>query len=99
MAAKEHAWLLSLEQRVAAAIAEMLNPVLHPWTGSGIELSQEELGYLAGAARQHVNKALRLLEKRGLVKVEYRRIRLLDVEGLSRFVSEDTEQYGRKKRN
>jgi CRP/FNR family cyclic AMP-dependent transcriptional regulator len=89
IAAKEHAWLLTLEQRVAAAIAEMFNPVLYPWTGSSIELSQEELGYLAGAARQHINRALHVLEERGLVKAEYGRINLIDLEGLRRFVSEE----------
>ena len=78
-------------ERVEASIAEMFNPVLYPWTGSGIELSQEELGYLAGVARQHVNKALRLLEKRGLIKVEYGRINLLDREALIRFASEETK--------
>jgi DNA-binding GntR family transcriptional regulator len=51
-----------------------------------VQLSQEELGYLAGVSRQRVNQALQVLEKAGLVKVEYGRIRILDLEGLRGFV-------------
>lgn len=85
MAAKEHAWLLSLEGRVASALAEMFNPVLYPATTAGIDISQEELGYLAGVSRQRVNRALRALEKAGIVKVAYGRITVLDRTRLSGF--------------
>jgi len=85
MAAKEHAWLLDIEGRVASALAEMFNPVLYPATKSGIDISQEELGYLAGVSRQRVNRALRTLEKAGIVKVAYGRITVLDRNRLNGF--------------
>jgi CRP/FNR family transcriptional regulator, cyclic AMP receptor protein len=37
------------------------------------------------ASRQRVNQALQRLEKAGLVKIEYGRIRILDLEGLRNF--------------
>lgn len=85
MGAKEHAWLLSLEGRVAAALGEMFNPILYPATRRGIEISQEELGYLAGVSRQRVNRALAALRKAGIVEVAYGRVVVLDRARLSRF--------------
>lgn len=70
---------------VASALAEMFNPVLYPATTAGIDISQEELGYLAGVSRQRVNRALRALEKAGIVKVAYGRITVLDRKRLSGF--------------
>jgi DNA-binding GntR family transcriptional regulator len=48
-------------------------------------ISQEEIGYLSGASRQRANQALQLLEKAGLVRLDYGGIRVLDVEGLRQF--------------
>ena len=50
-----------------------------------VQLSQEELGYLCGVSRQRVNQALQVLEKAGLIKVEYGRIRILELDGLRNF--------------
>jgi DNA-binding GntR family transcriptional regulator len=47
-----------------------------------VQISQEEIGYLAGVSRQRVNQALHALESSGLLKVEYGGIRILDLEGL-----------------
>ncbi len=49
------------------------------------QISQEELGYLSGASRQRANQALQLLEKEGLVRLDYGGIRVLDLEGLRHF--------------
>jgi CRP/FNR family cyclic AMP-dependent transcriptional regulator len=81
----EHERLLSPDARVARSLAGLYNPVLYPDQATDVQLSQEELGYLCGVSRQRVNQALQLLTKAGLVKVEYGRIRILDLEGLRSF--------------
>lgn len=42
-------------------------------------------GYLSGASRQRANRALQLLEKEGLLRLDYGGIRVLDLEGLRHF--------------
>lgn len=81
----EHERLLEPDARVARSLASLYNPVLYPEQLLDVQLSQEELGYLSGVSRQRVNQALQVLEKAGLVKIEYGRIRILDLEGLRGF--------------
>jgi CRP-like cAMP-binding protein len=87
MAAFEHDRLLSPEARVARALASMCHPLLYPGHERWIELSQDELGQLVGASRQTVSQALQVLEKAGLIKSDYRRLTVVDLEGLRRFGS------------
>ena len=81
----EYDRLLGPDARVARALASLYNPVLYPEQLTDVQLSQEELGYLAGVSRQRVNHALQVLEKSALVRIEYGRITILDLEGLRRF--------------
>ena len=81
----EYERLLEPDARVARSLAGLFNPILYPDQATDVQLSQEELGYLCGVSRQRVNQALRVLENAGLVKVEYGRIRILDLEGLRNF--------------
>ena len=81
----EHDRLLDPDARVARSLAAMFNPQLYPGTKRQIDLSQEELGDIVGASRQRISQALQALEKVGLIKVDYRMITVLDVEGLRRF--------------
>ena len=81
----EHERLLEPDARVARSLAGLFNPVLYPDQATDLQLSQEELGYLSGVSRQRVNQALQVLEKAGLLKVEYGRIRILDLDGLRGF--------------
>ena len=85
MGAFEHDRLDEPEARVAHTIADMLHPQLYPNREGRIEISNEELGHLVGASRQRVNQALHALEKSGLIKVAYRVITVLDIEGLRTF--------------
>ncbi len=71
-----------VEERVAQCMMTLINPVLYPGTGQRIQISQEEIGYLSGLSRQMVNKALKALEQAGLIKVEFRHITVLNVDGL-----------------
>jgi len=81
----EYERLLETDARVARSLASLFNPVLYPEQASEVQLSQEEVGYLTGISRQRANQALQVLEKAGLLKVEYGRIRILDLEGLRSF--------------
>ena len=81
----EHERLLTPDARVARSLAALFNPVLYPDQATDLQLSQEELGYLSGVSRQRVNQALRKLEAAGLLKVQYGRIRILDLDGLRNF--------------
>lgn len=81
----EHERLLDTDARIARCLAGMYNPVLYPGTNRQLQISQEELGYLAGISRQRANQALKVLEEAGLLKIEYGSITVLDVEGLRSF--------------
>lgn len=81
----EHERLLTPDSRVARSLAALFNPVLYPDQATDLQLSQEELGYLSGVSRQRVNQALRKLEGAGLLKVQYGRIRIVDLDGLRSF--------------
>jgi CRP-like cAMP-binding protein len=83
----EHDRLLDPDARVARALAALFNPHLYPNSDPHIQISQEELGYLAGASRQRVNRALQVLGKAGMIKVDYGLVTVLDLDGLQRFGS------------
>jgi CRP-like cAMP-binding protein len=85
IAMMEYERLLETDARVARSLASLFNPVLYPEQATEVQLSQEEVGYLTGISRQRANQALQVLEKAGLLKVEYGRIRILDLEGLRSF--------------
>lgn len=85
IAVVEQERLLEPDARVARSLAGLFNPVLYPDQATDVQLSQEEIGYLSGVSRQRVNQALQVLEKAGLLKVEYGGVRILDIEGLRTF--------------
>jgi CRP/FNR family cyclic AMP-dependent transcriptional regulator len=74
-----------VDTRVARCLGAMFNSHLYPGLDRLVQISQEEIGYLSGASRQRANQALQLLEKRGLLVVDYGGIRILDLEGLRQF--------------
>jgi CRP-like cAMP-binding protein len=81
----EHDRLLEPDARVARALAALFNPHLYPDSDPHIQISQEELGYLAGASRQRVNRALQVLGKAGLIKVDYGLVTVLNLDGLRHY--------------
>lgn len=85
IAVVEYDRTLEAPERVARNIAWLFNPVLFPGGGSHLEISQEELGLLAGISRQATNKSLQTLESKGLVRVERNGITVLDLENLGRY--------------
>jgi CRP-like cAMP-binding protein len=81
----ENERMLDTDARIARGLAALFNPVLYPGTNSLLQISQEELGYLAGVSRQRANQALKILEDNKLVRSEYGGINILDLEGLRSF--------------
>ena len=79
--------LLDPDARVARSLSSLFNRQLYPAAKPDVQISQEEIGYLAGVSRQRANQALQALEAAGLLKVSYGSISILDVEGLRRYGS------------
>lgn len=77
--------LLEPDARVARCLANLFNPVLYPGLGAKLDISQEEIGLLAGVSRQRVNQTLRVLEGEGLLRIEYAGVTVTNLAGLSQF--------------
>ncbi|MBK9243388.1 MAG: Crp/Fnr family transcriptional regulator [Burkholderiales bacterium] len=75
------------DARAARCVAGLFNTILYPGIDKKLEVSQEEIGYLAGISRQRVNQALHALEAAGLLKVEYGAIVINDLDGLRHYGS------------
>jgi CRP/FNR family cyclic AMP-dependent transcriptional regulator len=83
----EYERLLEPDARVARCLAELFNPLLYPGNREQLEISQEEIGYLAGVSRQRVNQALQVLSRDGLLDIEYGSVRIRDLARLRRYGS------------
>ncbi|MFT0545647.1 Crp/Fnr family transcriptional regulator [Allopusillimonas ginsengisoli] len=81
----EYDRLLEADARVARCLAELFNPLLYPGKNMRLDITQEEIGYLARTSRQRTNRALRTLEDAMLVKVEYGAVHVLNLEGLKEY--------------
>lgn len=78
----ENERLLDTDARLARNLAALFNPVLYPGTGPELQISQEEIGFLAGLSRQRVNQALKSLQEAELLRLEYGKLTILDLDGL-----------------
>ena len=81
----ENERMLGIDTRIARVLAALFNPVLYPGTQRLLQISQEELGYLAGVSRQRANQGIKALEEAGLVRCEYGGIHVIDLDGLQHF--------------
>ena len=81
----ENERLLEPDARVARSLGALFNPVLYPGIGRQIQISQEEIGFLAGVSRQRVNQALQVLEKARLLRIDYGGVTVVDLAGLQGF--------------
>lgn len=81
----EHDRMLGPDAKLARSLAGLFNPVLYPRVGNSLPVSQEELGQLVGLSRQRVNRALKVLEQAGLLRIDYRGVTVLDLPGLRSF--------------
>lgn len=82
IAARELDRMTNPELRLARHLATLFNPVLFSGVGEVLRITQQELAYLVGLSRQRVNEALRVLEARELIRIEYGGLRILDLQGL-----------------
>ena len=82
IAAREMDRINNPELRLARNLAALFNPVLFSGVGEVLRITQQELAYLVGLSRQRVNEALRVLEARQLIRIEYGGLRILDMPGL-----------------
>ena len=82
IAAREIDRMTDADTRVARSLGALFHPVLYPGVGELLRITQQELGYLVGLSRQRVNEALRALQTRGLIRIEYGGVRVLDLAGL-----------------
>ncbi|MDT4843307.1 Crp-like helix-turn-helix domain protein [compost metagenome] len=85
IAAVEYERSLDIDSRVARAVSSLFNEHLYPGIGKTLEISQEEIGLLAGISRQRANQALKVLEQQKLVRVDYGVIEALDLDGLRQY--------------
>ncbi|MGV3655517.1 MAG: Crp/Fnr family transcriptional regulator [Noviherbaspirillum sp.] len=81
----EYDRLLDTDARVARCLGALFDPYLNPLASRELQISQEEIGLLCSTSRQRTNQALQLLEKRGLLKVSYGGVTILDMKGLRGF--------------
>jgi CRP/FNR family transcriptional regulator, cyclic AMP receptor protein len=65
-----------------SSLTTLFNHVLHPRMGDMLRITQQELAYLVGLSRQRVNEALSTLQARGLVRLEYGGLKVLDIVAL-----------------
>lgn len=86
IAAVEIDRLNDADSRVARGLAAMFHPVLYPGVGQLLRITQQELGCVVGLSRQRVNEALKVLQEKGLIQIEYGGVRVLDLEGLKNAV-------------
>ena len=81
----EYDRMLDPDARVARCLGALFNPYFNPGRMRTLQISQEEIGYLCSTSRQRTNQALQVLEKAGLLRVDYGSITILDVDGLRSF--------------
>ena len=84
----EYDRMLDTDARVARCLAALFNPHLNPGVSRQLQISQEEIGYLCSTSRQRANQSLQVLEKQGLLKVEYGSITILDLDRLRVYESQ-----------
>jgi CRP/FNR family transcriptional regulator, cyclic AMP receptor protein len=81
----EYDRMLDAPARVARNIAWLFNPTLYRDRERHLEISQEEIGLLSGVSRPIANKSLKMLEDKGLLRLERGGISVLNLAALGRF--------------
>lgn len=90
----EHSRSFHPDRHVAHCLSELFNAELYPDTATTLQISQEEIAFLAGVSRQLANRALRRLEDEKLLEVSYGSIRIFNVEALRVFAAEPDDKAG-----
>lgn len=74
----------TLSQPIPVRLARTLAGLARAAGGTSIELRQEDIAAMIGVSRQTLNKALKAMEREGVIAVEYARIKVVDADGLRR---------------
>ena len=82
IAAREIDRIANPDTRVARSLWALFDAAAMSADDPMLRLTQHELAVLVGLSRQRVNEALKLLESRRLIDVEYSGLRLLDLDAL-----------------
>lgn len=85
VAITEHDRTFDAKARVARNLSWLCNPVLSPQVNGVLEITQEEVGLLAGVSRQVANRSLQELAEEGLIDLQPGSIRPLDLDQLSNY--------------
>lgn len=75
------------EEQVVHGLVEMIDPRFYPQGAETVEMSQENLGRMTGVSRSFVNRVLRRLQDEGIVRIDYKSIKVLDPDALRRLSS------------
>lgn len=77
------------DRRIAATLLRVTGAKggMAPGDAAGVQLAQAELGEMANASRQAVNRALGRFEEKGWIGLGYRRIAIRDAAALAAFAS------------
>jgi hypothetical protein len=73
------------DARIAHCLASLFNPLLYPGMTLDLAISQTEIGLLTGASRQRTSQALHTLQDRGLLRIGYGSITIVDLDGLRNY--------------
>lgn len=68
--------------QVAYCLSSLFNRDLFPGTQPQLEISQEEIGRLSGVSRQIANRALHEMQDKGIIRIGYGSIEVLDLKAL-----------------
>ncbi len=74
----------TLAQPIPVRLARMLAGLARAAGGTSVALRQEDIAAMIGVSRQTLSKALKAMEREGVIALEYARISVVDAEGLRR---------------
>jgi len=77
--------------QVAYCLASLFNQDLYPGSRSQLAISQEEIGRLSGVSRQIANRALHEMQDKGIVRIGYGSIEVLDLPALQAIAAGNNE--------
>lgn len=89
------------QERLRARLEEILSLQKHTAPGTGpitLNVSQADLAVMIGVTRQTMNALLRELQRKGLLEISFRRIRVLDPAGLQSALSPEEADTKRTQR-
>jgi CRP-like cAMP-binding protein len=77
--------------QLAYCLTVLFEEGLYPTPRRRISISQEEIGHLSGVSRQIANQALRELHERGIIRMGYGSIEVVDLPALHRLAQGGSE--------